>query len=67
MPPTLPDDVLLSIAAHLSDEHSQSLLGVHPTFCHLAMRHRYKSVTLTDEDPDNLGRVHFISYLERLR
>lgn len=37
---SLPGDILICIAAHLSDDKLQALLAVHPAFCHLAMRAR---------------------------
>lgn len=64
---SLPDDVLLCIAAHLSEDELQALIAVHPTFCHLAMRGRYETVSLADGDPDNLGRPYLMDYLTRLR
>lgn len=64
---SLPGDILICIAEYLSDDELQALIGVHPTFCHLAMSARYASVLLADTDPDNLGRSYFISRLARLR
>lgn len=43
---SLPDDILICIAMHLSDQELRALITVHPTFFHLAMRARYKSVLL---------------------
>ena len=64
---SLPDDVLICIAMHLSDDELQGLITVHPAFFHLAMRARYNSVFLADIDPDNLGWPYLMDHLTRLR
>ena len=61
---SLPDDVLICIAAYLSNDELQALITVHPAFCHLAMHARYASVFLTDRDPD---RPYLLDHLARLR